>query len=356
MSLVATRLLPYIYEQAQQIDKYEHRPTDTPILDRIFVPDANQLITPEVLRSVRGAISRPKQIPVINDPRGTAVTIGSSVTCTIPDSRNTSAYFNVTYVPYVFNIVQYPATFADNYITQEADFRTRYNAGINEIKRLAESQCVTALNNGRNLVWNASTLGPYTQTANALRVPLAAQNLMLNNFTPILAANDFPVSPIRFAAGWGAWPTVQLYMNQGQGNATNTSFQFGNYLMDFTSRIQPGANSLAAGFFFPAGSVGAVDWLPAQFKMRTDGGAYRQGDREWYSFNDASLGMEVGVYATQDCGDMSGAFPAGVDDASQSATPREAWQFTVNIATMVAYNSNPATRVAPIFRFEMNNA
>jgi hypothetical protein len=350
VSLALTRLQNFVYEQANNLDAQELRTTQTPVLDKIFVPDTQRLLDPEILNAVRGSANRVRQIPVIQDPRA-GITIGNSVTCTIPDSRNTSAMYAVTYVPYTFHFVQYPAEFQNNYISEQRDFNVKLAMRLDQLKRAIETQCINTLNTNRNQVWNPSTLGPYTQIANALRVPLAGQNVAFNNFTPILAANDFNAAGVNVAAGFGIWPQVMFWMNQSTGNAQNTAFQFGNYNFNFTSRIAPGVNSNGAGYFMPQGTVGILDWLPSQYTAQPT----NYGDKEWMRQFIPQLGMEMGVYMTRDCADVSGAYPAGIDDPAQSATPRLTWQFVIYIATIVAYNSNIATRVSPIFRFEFNN-
>lgn len=364
MSLALTRLLNFIYEENQRLSAQENRSSNTPIVD-LFIRDTPNLINPAILERVQGSANRVRQIPVLNDPRGTAVTVGSSVSCTIPDVLNTSAFYNVTYTPYTFAVTQTPAEFANNYIDANSDFANKMRAGIDLVKRAIENQCIAALNNNRNTVWNANTLGPYTQAADALRVPLAGHEFAFNNFTPIIAANDFNPNGINVAANYGTWPTIMRYMNQGQGNATNTAFQFANFNFQFTPRIATGSNSIGTGYFMPQGTVGITTWLPTQYTspevLQYNGEEREFGSVSLPNFNPPGFGggaapFTMGYYRTVTCADKSGAYPGGINDPAQSATFVVSWQFVVYVATIVAYNSNPATRVSPIFRFELNNS
>ena len=364
MSLALTRLQNFIYEQAQRLSAQENRSSNTPILD-LFIRDSPNLLDTSVLERVQGSANRVRQIPVLNDPRNTAITIGTSVTCTVPDVLNTSAFYNVTYTPYTFAVTQTVAEFENNYISSDADFANKMRAGIDLLKKAIENQCIAALNNNRNTVWNANTLGPYTQTADALRVPLSGHEFAFNNFTPIVAANDFNPNGVNVAANYGTWPTIMRYMNQGTGNATNTAFQFGNFNFQFTPRIATGLSSIGAGFFMPQGTVAVTSWLPTQYTS-AEVAQYNSEDKEWGAvtlpdfnppgFAGGTVPFRLGYYRTISCADKSGAYPSGINDPAQSATPVVAWQFVVYVATIVAYNSDPATRVSPIFRFELNNS
>lgn len=360
MSLAATRLMNFVYEQAQRLAAQENRSSNTPVLD-LFIKDTPNLLDPNVLEAVQGSATRIRQIPVLNDPRNTAVTIGSSVSCFVPDVENTSAFYAVTYTPYTFHVTQTVAEFGNNYISIDADFANKMRAGIDLLKRAIELQCINTLNINRNQVWTPATLGPYTQIANALRVPLAGHQFAFNNFTPILAANDFDPNDINVAANYGIWAPLQQYMNQGPGNATNTAFQFGNYNFYFTPRIVTGAGSIGTGFFMPKGTVAITTWLPTQF---TDPNVlqYNTDTMEWGSvvlpdfnppgFAGGPFQFRVGFYRTVRCDDRV----TQTNDPAQSATPIVTWQFVVYVATIVAYNSSPTTRVSPIFRFEFNNS
>lgn len=365
MSLSVTRLQNFVVEETTRLSLQENRSSNTPVLD-LFIKDTPNLINTSILERVQGAANRVRQIPVLNDPRNTSVTIGNSVSCTITDVLNTSAFYTVNYTPYSFSVTQTVAEFNNQYITKDDDFATKMRAGIDLLKRAIEIQCITALNNNRNKVWNASTLGPYTQLADAIRVPLSGHDFAFNNFTPILAGNDFDPNGVNVAANYGVWPVIMRYMNQGVGNATNTGFQFANFQFSFSPRIVTGVNSIGAGFFMPRGTVAVTSWLPSQYVDPEVLGEVNSEDREWGSvvlpdFNPPGFGggpapFRLGFFRTVTCANKSGAYPGGVNDPSQSATPVVAWQFIVYVATIVAYNSNPTTKVSPIFRFELNNS
>jgi len=51
-------------------------------------------------------------------------------------------------------------------------------------------------------------------------------------------------------------------IQQGQGNSTNSSFQFGDLSAMVSQDITVASGSVGSGFLFPAGTVGILSWIP----------------------------------------------------------------------------------------------
>jgi len=345
MSLIQTRLLGYVLEEANNLSANENRETVAPVLD-LFIRDTPNLVNPTTLRGIKGSRDRPVQIPVLNRANTTVTNAG--LTCTVPDTINVSAMLNLNYVTHSFQITQYPHQFANNYISEQEDFNNQFKDGINKIKIAIEAQCVAALNNNRNQVWNPTTLGPFTQTANALRVTPAQRAQAFNTITPYFGANDFPTGQLNVAAGYGVWPDIMYWMNQGAANSVNSSFQFLNFNFNFSRRVTPGLTSIGSAFVMPRGTVGIVEWIPGQF---SDPNSPKTGDKIWDRVFVPELGMDMGVYYTYGCADNS----VGSGDSSATAVERKTFGFTISVATIVSYNSNIATQVSPIVRMEFDS-
>lgn len=337
-----------------KLDKFEQRGSMYSA-KKVFQEESNgndpeSIISQDLINKAGVSFGVPLQIPVIDYEN---ITIGNTRSCTIPLDEQSSKFIDVSFVTYVFGFGMIPQNHFNNHINYQASINKKLDARLKKLAETIDQAAVNTLENNINQYFPAEILSYYPQVGNALQVPQANKNDFYNQLASIYGTMDFDPSMVKVVSNFQHIPDVSRFKNQGSGNSSNEQFQYQPYMFNPTNRVVNGGPTIqSTGYSFPKGSVGLLSRLdPSSLS-----GDRVHESKFWDVFPNAPLvDMDLGVYYYADCEDptvVNNAVGAG-NLEGLTAAKVEKWQFSVDVAYLTSYNSDPANRFSPINKFEI---
>ena len=342
MSLVATRLQNWRIEN-ENFDKNMTRPLEYGALDFFIgqTNSANSIVNPELRDRAFASIGNTVQIPVINYDG--EVTVSSSRSCTIADDENTSALYTVTWATYQVGFTMTPAAYMNNEISYEHDFRRKMEKVTRALATSLDAAAVAALEANKTQVF-ADNLG-YTITGNTVIVPEQMKTEILGDTNTLMRANAYP-APLHIIGNAGVDKLVRKLAQHGLWNDANKQLEFEDKVMHFTTNITNASNYNGTFFAVEDGNVGVLTRVDREALRRASANFH-----EWDVVRLPYIDLPVGSHYYTGVGDQSEI--AGAATADLTCGIKEYFGFSVDVAFVVAYNSNPATVANPIIKAQM---
>lgn len=346
MSLVKTRLQDIRVKYPSQYDRDELRRTMNGLLDAAIrqTNSAAGILSPDLIDQAEKSIGRNMDIPVMK--KG-IVTISNVRSCDIAAGQSESDLVRVVFVTLASNIVMPRALYDTNQIRYDFDFNKKLQDIVEAWKTEMEETIDTALNSAKTQVYGSTIpTTEFTIAGGAIQVPVAKQDFFFNYVNAINFADDFNNPAVQVISSHELMPIVNKYINQGEGNAVNTSFQFAGKDFTFSNRVSVGVGKKATGYFMPEGSIGILSRtdLDARNNSKSTSGTI------WAEDMIPGFPFPVGVQYKSECDDLS-ALEAGLGHLTASLL--EKWQFSIDYAILMPYNSDPLTRAGAIRKFEL---
>lgn len=283
------------------------------------------------------------QVPVTK--KG-ALTVSNVRSCTIGDFENESALVDLTWATYVVDVSMVKAQYDKNEIRYEDDLMKKLILVKEAILGEIEGTVFTKLDTDKNTVYGSSLAGgKYPLVGDALQVSLAQQERFFGDIEAINSADEL-YSENFVLGNHTLMPDVNHYVNQGGGNDENLNYQFAGKDFRFTNGIVNAGGVNATGFFMPHGSLGILTRIGADSRLghkTTDG-------TNWSTVRIDGMPFDLGVQYHSTCSNQELLNGSGM--AHLSATMIEHWQFSVDVALVTPYNSDPATKAGAIRKFE----
>ena len=345
--LSATYLQDIRIKYAGDLDRQEWRTIRYGLLTAAMeqTMGLNSLVSEDLRAQLPTSEGRTIAHSVIKKSAGTVLTARS---CTITATGLESDLVNVVFATAAMNVVMTKAQYFKNEIAYEQDFAKQLQKVIEGFNSTVETQIYTQLDAAKSVIYNSGLVGvaaKYPLVGDAQQVANADQDLYFNDVESIQAADDF-YGRNMVIGSTSLSPFVRHWINQGGGNSTNLSYQFGNFDFKFTNAIVDGAGDVATGFNMPAGTIGLVT------RVGIDGevGSTTSDGTSWSKVTLPGMQFPVQMQYKSTCADQSALNGAGL--AHLSATEVEYWQFSFDYATLVAYNSDIATLPSGLKKFE----
>lgn len=275
------------------------------------------------------------------------VVVGNARTCAIGDLDNTTELVTVNWVTLTADMSMKPAEYAKNEVGYLEDFNKKIKNIDNSLALAVEALVYAELEAKKSTVHNSSLVGvgnPYPLVGDALQVAAAQQDTFFNDLNVIMEEDDFYSNTYKIVGSTPLKSPVMHYINQGGGNNENLTYQFDGMDFRFTNHLPTTAGSIASGFAMTDGSIGILSRNGDDF---INGRSTGDGT-VWTTEFLPTLGMEVGVMEKSNCADLSG--QAGLEHLT--ATALEKWQFSIDIAIITPYNSDPGTKAGVIKKFD----
>jgi len=351
MTLVNTLLEPLRAEYLGALDKYENRGSKYGALSTFMgdTDEANSILSGDAKDKIKASFGNSINIPVVDYKD---VTIGSTRSCIIADDENTSNLVAVTFTTYVFGFTMTPAQHYQNSVKYQEDFNLKMKMALNSFQSALDTQCINQLEADKNQFWTNVAPDYYTQAADALQVAQAEKTDFYNQLGSIMGTMDYAMDDVKVISNWQELANVRRYAAQGSGNSSNLAFQLPPYSFEASNRIVNGAPTTeSTSYAFPSGSVAIINANDADAILGARIGAADSPVKEWSEVSvplEDGRTMMLGSYYNQDCADKS-ALGGGANERSHV----ESFEFSTEVATLSAYNSNPANRYSPIVKTEI---
>ena len=342
MSLIATRLQNWRVENPE-FDRNMARPREYGALD-FFIEQtnaANSIINPNLRDCAFESIGNTVQIPVINYDGD--VTVQNVRSCVIGDDENTSALFTVNWVTLAVGFTMVPQLYRNNEISYEHDFARKIEKVCRALATAMDVQAIAALEANKTQVFQDQLY--YTVTANSVQVPWNARMEFLSDMNAMMRANSYP-EMLHVIGGAGLDSLVRKMAEHDIYNDVNKRLEYDNKIFHYTNNIVNEQGVFATGYVVADGNVGVLTRVDRESLSRT-----RANFHEWDVVRLPFIDLPVGSHYYTAVGDQSGI--AGDASADMTCAVKEYFGFSVDIAFLVAYNSDPEAVANPIIKIEV---
>lgn len=341
MSLLATRLQDWRISN-ERFDRNMSRPFRYGALD-FFIEQtdaANSIISPNLRDRAFESAGNTVQIPVINYDGD--VTVGNTRSCTIADDENTSALYTVVWTTLSVGFTMVPELYRSNEISYEHDFNRKLEKVSAAMANALDKLAVAALEANKTQVFADKLY--YTVTANVVEVPWNARLDFLGDMDVLMAANGY-ARPIHVIGNAGINSILMKLAEHGEYNDVNKRIEWGDKVLHYTNNVT-NDDGFATAFIVEDGNVGVL--------TRVDGNSLsrrRAAGHEWDVVRLPYIDIPVGSHYYTSVGDQNTI--AGAASAGLTCDVKEFFGFSVEVAFIVAYNSDPATVANPIIKVEV---
>lgn len=342
MSLVATRLQNWRVENPE-LDRNMTRPCEYGALD-FFIEQtnaANSILSPYLRERAFASMGNTVQIPVIEYDGN--VQVSNQRTCVIADNENTSALYTIAWVTYSVGFTMVPAAYSNNEISYEHDFMRKMEKISRALANELDKGAVAALEANKTQVFK--DLLQYQQVGNVIEVPTQMATEILGDVNPIMRANCYP-EMIHIIGNAGVDSLVRKLAQHGVYNDVNKRMEYDNKVLHYTNNVanEEGKN----GTFFAAvdGNVGVLTRVDREALRRA-----RANFHEWDVVRLPYIDLPVGSHYYTAVGDQSAIM--GDATADLTCAVKEYFGFSVDVAFIVAYNSDPETVANPILKAQI---
>lgn len=331
---------------SSHMDKYENRGSRYGAFElfRKQTNDANSIITPEMNANFWGSIGRAFEVPVIDYDKNVTIKVGQARSIEVGDSENTSRMLTITPVTMAFGFTMFPTLFHNNEIGYQRDFNAKMMKYINALGAELDSKCLTKLNTERTKV-----LGNKLEFAfgddTVLKATNAQKDDVLGALETLMNSNDF-YDTVDVVGDMGLQAHINKLRQFGTYNEQNKQMEYMGKNLYFSNRLMADGN-MAKGFAVNAGSVGLM-WRvdrEALYNVKSRTG------REWASGMLPGLDIPIGTMYYESDGDFSGI--AGTASADMTASHKQHFGYSVDVAIVCSYNSRPTEGASPILQFEI---
>lgn len=339
MSLLATRLQNWRIENPE-LDRNMTRPLEYGALD-FFIQQTdapNSIISGDLRERAFASIGNTVQVPVINYDGD--VTVSNTRSCTIADNENTSALYTVNWVTMSVGFTMVPTLYMNNEISYEHDFRRKMEKVTRALATAMDLQAVAALEAGKTQVF--TDLLQYTQSGNVIAVPKQMATEIMGDINPIMRANAYP-EQIHIVGNAGVDSLIRKLAQHGLYNDVNKQLEYEGKVFHFTNNVLNESGDNGTFFAIADGNVGVLTRVDREALRRT-----RANFHEWDVVRLPYIDLPVGSHYYTAVGDQSAI--AGAASADITCAVKEYFGFSVDVAFITAYNSDPTNVANPIIK------
>lgn len=342
MSLVATRLQNWRIENPE-LDRNMTRPLEYGALD-FFIEQTdapNSIISPNLRDRAFASIGNTVQVPVI-DYDGD-VTVSNVRTCTIADDENTSALYTVVWTTYSVGFTMVPTLYMNNEITYQHDFERKMEKICRALATTLDSAAITALEAAKTQVYKDQL--QYTVTSNVIEVPTQMSTEILGDLNPMMRANAYP-GMLHIIGNAGVDSLIRKLAQHGVYNDVNKRMEYDNKVLHYTTQLQNASQKIGTLFAVADGNVGVLTRVDREALRRASANFH-----EWDVVRLPFIDLPVGSHYYTAVGDQSAI--AGDASADMTCNVKEYFGFSVDVAFIIAYNSDPTTVANPIMKAQI---
>lgn len=263
--------------------------------------------------------------------------------CVIADDENTSALVAVVWATHAIGFTMVPAAYMNNEISYEHDFFRKMERTCRALADKLDLEAVAALEANKTQFFK--TLLNYTETGSAIQVPTQMATEILGDINPIMRANCYPEC-IHLIANAGVDSLIRKLAQHGVYNDVNKRMEYDNKVLHYTNNVTDESGKMGTMFAVADGNVGILTRVDREALRRT-----RANCHEWDVVRLPYIDLPVGSHYYTVVGDQSTIMGDATTDLTCAV--KEHFGFSVDVAYIVAYNSDPNTVANPIIKVEI---
>ena len=342
MSLVATRLQNWRIENPE-LDRNMTRPLEYGALD-FFIEQTqapNSIINPNLRNRAFASIGNTVQVPVIN--YDSEVTVSNTRSCVIADDENTSALYTVVWKTFSVGFTMVPTLYMNNEIDYQHDFERKMEKICRALATALDTDAIAALSAAKTQVYKDAL--QYQVTSNVIQVPTQMATEILGDLNPMMRANDYPRT-LHLIGNAGIDSLIRKLAQHGVYNDVNKRMEYDNKILHYTTQLANESQKIGTLYAVEDGNVGILTRVDREALRRA-----RSNFHEWDVVRLPIIDLPVGSHYYTAVGDQSAI--AGDASADMVCNVKEYFGFSVDVAFIVAYNSDPTTIANPIMKAEI---
>lgn len=342
MSLVATRLQNWRIENPA-LDKNMARQLEYGALD-FFIEQTdapNSIISPNLRDRAFASMGNTVQVPVINYDGD--VSVSNVRTCTINDDENTSALYTVVWTTYAVGFTMVPELYLNNEITYQHDFERKMEKICRALATALDGAAITALEAAKTQVF--ADLLQYSASSNVINVPVQMASEILGDLNPIMRANAYPET-IHIIGNAGVDSLIRKLAQHDVYNDVNKRMEYDNKILHYTTQLTNASEKIGTLYAVADGNVGVLTRVDREALVRA-----RANFHEWDVVRLPFIELPVGSHYYTAVGDQSGI--AGDASADMTCARKEYFGFSVDVAFIIAYNSDAEHVANPIIKAQI---
>lgn len=342
MSLVATRLQNWRIENPE-LDRNMARPLEYGALD-FFIEQTdapNSIISPNLRNRAFASMGNTVQVPVINYDGD--VTVSNVRTCAISDDENTSALYTVVWTTYAVGFTMVPELYLNNEISYQHDFERKMEKVCRALATTLDTAAIAALEAAKTQVWADSL--QYQISSNVIIVPVQMASEILGDLNPMMRANAYPET-IHLIGNAGVDSLIRKLAQHDVYNDVNKRMEYDNKILHYTTQLANAANKIGTLYAVADGNVGVLTRVDREALVRASANFH-----EWDVVRLPFVDLPVGSHYYTAVGDQSSI--AGAASADMTCARKEYFGFSVDVAFIIAYNSDAEHVANPIMKAQI---
>ena len=342
MSLLATRLQNWRIENPE-LDRNMARQLEYGALD-FFVEQTdapNSIISQNLKDRAFASIGNTVQVPVINYDGD--VTVNNVRSCTIADDENTSALYTVVWTTYAVGFTMVPTAYMNNEIDYQHDFERKMEKVCRALGIALDNAAIAALEAAKTQVFKDSL--QYTVSSNTVEVPVQMATEILGDLNPMMRANAYP-EMIHLIGNAGVDSLIRKLAQHGVYNDVNKRMEYDGKVLHYTTQLANASNKIGTLYAVADGNVGILTRVDRESLVGGESNFHK-----WEVINMPYLNIPVGSHYYTAVGDQSNI--AGAATADLTCARKEYFGFSVDVAFIVAYNSDAENVANPIIKAQI---
>ena len=342
MSLIATRLQNWRIEDPE-LDRNMARPLEYGALD-FFIEQTdapNSIINQNLRNRAFASIGNTVQVPVINYDGD--VTVANTRSCVIADDENTSALYTVVWKTFSVGFTMVPTLYMNNEIDYQHDFQRKMEKICRALATALDTDAIAALSAAKTQVYKDQL--QYTVTSNVIQVPTQMATEILGDLNPMMRANAYP-QMLHLIGNAGVDSLIRKLAEHGVYNDVNKRMEYDNKVLHYTTQLTNEAGKIGTLYAVADGNVGILTRVDREALRRA-----RSNFHEWDVVRLPFIDLPVGSHYYTAVGDQSSI--AGDASADMVCNVKEYFGFSVDVAFIIAYNSDASNVANPIMKAEI---
>lgn len=284
-------------------------------------------------------------IPAINYKD---VTIRTTRPLVIAADENTSALYTVVWTTFAYGFLMYPAQHFNNDISYQRDFNAKMKAMMVKMTAAIEDAAVSAVSSARTQLV-AEVTGGHTFTLNTVHELASSykESYIIGDLKPMMNSNDFYSLMLDVVGNQGLQALLRRQEGYGAQNSEDKQWQWNGCDFSFSNGVDNSGAKKATGYAINEGTLGLLSRVEPDSMQRNK---TRDG-YEWDTVMLPGLNIEFGSYSYETAVDASA---LGAHATHLTRTKMQAFDFAVDLAFLVPYNSDRASIPSSIIKFDFN--
>jgi hypothetical protein len=301
----------------------------------------NSIISPNLRDRAFASIGNTVQVPVINYDGD--VTVSNTRSCVISDDENTSALYTVVWKTFAVGFTMVPTLYMNNEIDYQHDFQRKMEKVCRALATALDQDAIAALSAQKTQVYKDQL--QYTVTSNVIQVPTQMATEILGDLNPMMRANSYP-RMLHLIGNAGIDSLIRKLAQHGVYNDVNKRMEYDNKVLHYSTQLANESQKIGTLYAVEEGNVGILTRVDREALRRA-----RSNFHEWDVVRLPFIDLPVGSHYYTAVGDQSAI--AGAASADMTCNVKEYFGFSVDVAFIIAYNSDPTTVANPIMKAQI---